>query len=331
MYRRFPEWSPQRHMHMDALQRSVVRDLLALSIALDGIMIMPKLHCFCDRYWNFLAQCRYPIGPSDMPLPFGCPQDALYDLVRWNSMKVRFREHTFLDNPHVPAALRENTVRLRVRGGDGAPPATWTGDSAAEEVTVNGGTSMAAAAARVIGAHPHVRLVEVHVDELRLLCKWLGSAESTARFNALMRYVLTDSSRYCPREDHRFFSEWDWRNPFTAYNCTWGFHYPTPYSESPPCGDAHGGSRVAERTNSTTCPRQMLCGWNTQPDGSESGKITFCNIEGYGGVLPEYKPAMQAMLARMPDGRCPYPPGDRPGGGPGLDADGHWVGVGRGV
>ena len=86
MYRRFPEWSPQRHMHMDALQRSVVRDLLALSIALDGIMIMPKLHCFCDRYWNFLAQCRYPIGPSDMPIPFGCPQDALYDLVRWNSI-----------------------------------------------------------------------------------------------------------------------------------------------------------------------------------------------------------------------------------------------------
>ena len=27
VYRRFPEWSPQRHMHMDAPQRQAVRDL----------------------------------------------------------------------------------------------------------------------------------------------------------------------------------------------------------------------------------------------------------------------------------------------------------------
>ena len=42
--RRFPEWSPQRHMHMDAIQRASVRDVLALAKAIDGIMIMPKLH-----------------------------------------------------------------------------------------------------------------------------------------------------------------------------------------------------------------------------------------------------------------------------------------------
>ena len=23
----------------------------------------------------------------------------------------------------------------------------------------------------------------------------------------------------------------DWRNPFTAYNCTWGFHSPAPFPE----------------------------------------------------------------------------------------------------
>ena len=241
--------------------------------------------------------------------------------------QVRFREHTFLNNPHVPAALRENTVRLRVRGG--GAPAEWSGGADVPEVSVNGGASMAAAAAAVKRAHPHARLVEVHVDELRLLCKWLGRDE-TKRFNGLMRYILTDSSRYCPSEDHRSFGNWDWRNPFTAYNCTWGFHYPTPYAENSPCADAHGGARLVERTNSTTCPRQMLCGWNTGPDGRETGKITFCNIEGYGGVLPEYKPAMERMLSQMPDGRCPYPPGDRPGGGTGLDQDGHWVGVGRG-
>ena len=34
----------------------------------------------------------------------------------------------------------------------------------------------------------------------------------------------------------------------------------------------------------------------------------------------------QHMLQGMPDGRCPYPPGDVPGPGKGFDGRGHWVG-----
>ena len=71
----------------------------------------------------------------------------------------------------------------------------------------------------------------------------------------------------------------------------------------------------------------MLCDYNTMPDGRETKPITFCNIEGYNGFDPRFKPAADAMLAKMPNGRCPYPPGDRPGGGPGFDARGHWVGL----
>jgi len=138
--------------------------------------------------------------------------------------------------------------------------------------------------------------------------------------------VLTDSCRFCPVEDHRWHSDWDWRNPFTAYNCTWGFHYPTQYPEAEPrCGDAM--APIVERSNSTTCPRQMLCEWHTQPDGRETGRLTHCNIEGYGGTEP-YKAQMSESLAKMPGGRCPYPPLDRAGPGPGFDADGRWVGLG---
>ena len=78
VYSRFPEWSPQRHMFMDAPQRQAVRDILGLATALDGIMVMPKLWCHCDRYWGFLTKCRFPHVPK-MKLPFGCPQDALYE------------------------------------------------------------------------------------------------------------------------------------------------------------------------------------------------------------------------------------------------------------
>ena len=70
VYRRFPEWSPQRHMFMDAPQRQAVRDLLGLATALDnkGVMVMPKLWCHCDRYWGFLRKCRFPYVPN-MALP----------------------------------------------------------------------------------------------------------------------------------------------------------------------------------------------------------------------------------------------------------------------
>jgi|Transcript_12289 arabinosyltransferase len=80
---RFPEWSPQRHMHIDAIQRAAVRDLLAMSIAFDwqnfsmpGIMILPELKCFCERYWDFLSRCRFGLfrGARNLPMPFSCPQ-----------------------------------------------------------------------------------------------------------------------------------------------------------------------------------------------------------------------------------------------------------------
>ena len=86
-----------------------VRDLLGLASTFDGgVAILPKLYCHIDRYgrclllrgvrvrvrvrpplalalalaltlsryWGFLQRGRIPLGLQNMPLPFGCPQDA---------------------------------------------------------------------------------------------------------------------------------------------------------------------------------------------------------------------------------------------------------------
>ena len=147
--------------------------------------------------------------------------------------------------------------------------------------------------------------------------------------------MLTESARYCPVEDHRAdvanVPHWNWQNPFTAYNCTWGFHYPTPFPEPqadapPPCAKGEPGVALRERNDSTTCPRAMLCDWNTLMDGRENGKrISRCNLEGYGGLdYDTYGEAVKTTLAAMPDGRCPYPPLDVPGPGPEwFDEDDH--------
>ena len=181
---------------------------------------------------------------------------------RWNNKKIRYREHTFLDNPHVPATLVENRVTVTV-----APAGTATRwPSNRTHVELAYGTPMSAVKAAVLRANPvsvalavagtwgvvrgspaaltcsqlpaevpattrapqEVRLVLIRNADLRRLCRWLGSTEQNIEFNTLARYVLTESSRYCPTEDHGGYRSpgFDWQNPFTAYNCTWGFHSP---------------------------------------------------------------------------------------------------------
>ena len=43
---KFPEWSPQRHMHMDAIQRAGVRDVLALATAVTPASALLPISCF---------------------------------------------------------------------------------------------------------------------------------------------------------------------------------------------------------------------------------------------------------------------------------------------
>ena len=69
----------------------------------------------------------------------------------------------------------------------------------------------------------------------------------------------------------------------------------------------------------------MLCDYNTLPDGRETKPITWCNIEGYNGMDQRFLGAARSMLSKMPDGRCTYPPGDKPGM-LGFDKRGHYVG-----
>ena len=54
----------------------------------------------------------------------------------------------------------------------------------------------------VLRVNPRVRLIEITHQHLRRLCRWLGSRAKAEEFNRLIRYILTESSRYCPQEDH---------------------------------------------------------------------------------------------------------------------------------
>jgi len=315
-------------MALDAIQRAVVRDLLALSRALGAALVMPPLTCSCDRYWGHLENCRMPTAPRAMPLPYRCTQDSLFEIKFWNDKKVDFREADFLDDARVPRAVTEAAVRVVVHP-DAPLPQAGTAEETFSAV-LRPGTPMSEVGAAVRRANADARLVEIGAADLRRLCKWLGSTEQNAAFNALQRYVLHESARYCPVEDHWPEVDrpgWDWMNPFTAYNCTWGFTPPTDFPEpadgAPPCAGRAaagvpmaGGGAFADRHNSTSCARAMLCDYHVREGGElsiELERASRCNLEGYGGVnYTRHGAAIKAALAAMPDGRCPYPDGVTP-------------------
>ena len=52
--------SPNYHLIMDSYQRRLVHDALALGQATRRKVIMPKLWCWVDRYWNNIEGGRFP-------------------------------------------------------------------------------------------------------------------------------------------------------------------------------------------------------------------------------------------------------------------------------
>ena len=256
-----PESDPRRHLRLDALQRSVLRDLLALSLALNGTLVLPRLRCSCDRSWGLLASCRvprdmgHPHGPSVMALPAVCPSDNHIDLERWRRRGLRFREPGFLEHPAVPQRIRDAAVFVAVRRSFG--PEASPGSSARRfSARLLAGTPMSAVLDAVHRANGAAGVVEIDVAGLRLLCKWLGSADANRRFNEVMRDALAAKHDFCTQEANPHFPGWRHFDPARhRLNCSRGFAPPTDYSPAP--RDATAGAfqetcrhNVAERPSS---------------------------------------------------------------------------------
>ncbi|KAG2439915.1 hypothetical protein HYH02_010544 [Chlamydomonas schloesseri] len=78
-------------------------------------LIVPKLACYCDKYWTELDKCRVP-GAGQTRIPFLCPMDHVLDPIFMNDKispqpwPLRWREHSFLDNPRCPDWVRQSRV-----------------------------------------------------------------------------------------------------------------------------------------------------------------------------------------------------------------------------
>lgn len=179
--------NPNKHLLLDSMQRRLVINLVALGRALKRKVIMPKMMCWCDRYWWLLEGCRFPgVKPEVHPMPFHCPFDHLYDLEKWVHSDVPMREYSFLENKRVNERDRQDVVHLHVHGApvEASPPTGTT-------VMLHPGDDYAAAARALNTAGKQSAfVVKVHARSLELLCESLGSAGANKKFNGIMHTVL---------------------------------------------------------------------------------------------------------------------------------------------
>ncbi|KAL2652130.1 hypothetical protein R1flu_020258 [Riccia fluitans] len=120
------EHSVKTHFALVNHQLIQVRNALAVAAALNRTLVMPELWCRFDRMWF-----GHPgvLEGTLTPQPFLCPMDHIFEV---NMMlkdlnyeefgeAIRFREYSFLDNPHLPSKVKESnlTVELCENGTPG--------------------------------------------------------------------------------------------------------------------------------------------------------------------------------------------------------------------
>ena len=283
------EGNPNKHLLLDSFQRRLVVNAVALGRALKRKVIMPRMTCWCDRYWWLLEGCRFPGVPYDQhSMPFQCPFDHVYDLEKWVHSEVPFREYSFLENPRISPTDLADVVRLKV---DGAPPEAKP--SSLYESSGNGGGVYTPPGGGRNGTDDRVLsvgigssygkvseqlaskgwsnafVVTVDARSLELLCEDLGDPHENGDFNRLTHRVVgvAEQIRFCDRRANVFFDTYDgakhgpydpMKNPI---NCTWGFHRPPllPEEGRPTC---HTSRLVAMEARA----KEMKRRWSRQPN-----------------------------------------------------------------
>jgi arabinosyltransferase len=127
-----------------------VRAGLALAAALNRTLVLPRLWCGADRWWQPFTGGAIPGTAAPARLPFRCPADHVLDVAAMgdggagdaraldaaaHGPPIAFREAGLLENPRFPAAHRESglggTVTVLVGSGGGGGGGGGGGDGGA--------------------------------------------------------------------------------------------------------------------------------------------------------------------------------------------------------
>ena len=186
------------HLELVRRHRLALRDALALALALNRTLVLPRLLCLCDRAEGpslVLPQCS--MGGSDERLPFLCPLTHIFDLPRLLSLAgepggVALREHSFLRNPLAPPDLRATRTVAVVQSSAVAEALRATGRVALHTGTTDREARMALA---------DVKAPVLHLETAEGIFGGWANERSRERFEGLAQRHFYGGSWCC--------SSWD--------------------------------------------------------------------------------------------------------------------------
>lgn len=113
------------HFNLVHYQLFRIRTGLALATITGRALIMPPIWCEIDKYWAPLDDGNIP--GSTFKKPFICPMDHILDIeASWGRVMpaevfgphIDWKEHSFLRNPRLPAAVNSSRLVVQPCGGD---------------------------------------------------------------------------------------------------------------------------------------------------------------------------------------------------------------------
>jgi len=127
------------HFRLAHHQIQQIRNAFALGLLLDRAVVIPQLWCGLDRWW---APHAGTIPGSDFRLPFPCPLDHVLDLeqmvrpVPHLGRPLEWREHSFLQNPRLPAEVNNSRVSIEICENEDASCSGGTSPAAIHSGTI---------------------------------------------------------------------------------------------------------------------------------------------------------------------------------------------------
>ncbi|KAK3239054.1 hypothetical protein CYMTET_50993 [Cymbomonas tetramitiformis] len=110
------------HLEVQGWMRGVLRNALVLHKKTSRTFILPQFQCYCERHWWMLEDGRIPAGAKQMPMPYKCPMDHIFEPAEWYNHKVDFREPAFLKDARVPEEIRSSKLRVLLELPPGREP-----------------------------------------------------------------------------------------------------------------------------------------------------------------------------------------------------------------
>lgn len=202
-----------QHVEWQRGVRAQVQHALAMALAMNRTIILPKLWCYCDRYFYRLEKCMIPGGHHATVLPFECPFDHIFDSSRWYDIPAyvgrsrlarRFEQLAFEGRIYGDYLRRTPFVansRAEVRALTPGGPSAHVNRAGQPSLAIDIPTgSPEAVVARAAAQYEHVAVLRVSLGDAQKIMAGFDTQADADDFHRLVRHLFDIRVAYCQRE-----------------------------------------------------------------------------------------------------------------------------------